>query len=215
MWQQAVSRNAIILGLFAVTTAALLALTNTFTLDRIQCNRQLALENSLTDVFPPSLSDDNLSAEYALVSDPLLGPGEHRVYRAWQAGTPTGVVLDIIAPDGYGGAIDLLVGVTHQGEITGVRVVPPHRETPGLGDKIELRKSDWILSFNGRSLQNTADPAWAVKTDGGTFDAFTGATITPRAVVGAVHRALHYYQENHESLFAAPAATQMTESCDG
>src|SRR5690606_33294119 len=97
-----------------------------------------------------------------------------------------GAVLEAVAPDGYGGNIALLVGVTVDGTITGVRVVLPHNETPGLGDKIETRKSGWILGFNGRSLDNTDAQGWAVKKDGGEFDAFTGATITPRAVVGAV-----------------------------
>jgi Na+-translocating ferredoxin:NAD+ oxidoreductase subunit G len=202
----AISRNALILGLFAVATAAMLAFTNDRTRDQVACNRQQALAASLHEVLPPALADNNLLADQIIVTDATLGRGERHIYRARQAGVPSGAVLETVAPDGYGGAIALLVGVTVDGEITGVRVVPPHNETPGLGDKIETRKSDWMLGFNGRSLANTADDGWAVRKDGGDFDAFTGATITPRAVVGAVYRTLNYYRTHSATLFAMPAA---------
>ncbi|HCE41269.1 MAG TPA: electron transport complex subunit RsxG, partial [Alcanivorax sp.] len=130
-------------------------------------------------------------------------------------GAPGGAVLEATAPDGYGGAINLIVGVDMDGRVLGVRAVPPHNETPGLGDKIERRKSDWILSFNGKSLDNPAPDGWAVKKDGGRFDSFTGATITPRAVVTAVHRALRYFNAHRDDLFAAPALPHNTETCDG
>lgn len=201
----AISRNAIILGLFAVATAAMLAFTNDRTRDQVACNRQQALETSLHEVLPPALADNNLLADQITVTDAALGRGERHIYRARINGAPSGAVLETIAPDGYGGAIALLVGVTVDGHITGVRMVPPHNETPGLGDKIETRKSDWILSFDGRSLNNTSADGWAVRKDGGEFDAFTGATITPRAVIGAVYRTLHYYRTHRATLFDAPA----------
>jgi len=116
------------------------------------------------------------------------------------------VILQAIAPDGYSGAIHLLVGIHADGRVAGVRVIG-HRETPGLGDKIELAKSPWIRSFEGKSLTNPAADGWAVKKDRGEFDQFAGATITPRAVVGAVHRALQYFDAHKAELLAAEGAT--------
>jgi electron transport complex protein RnfG len=116
------------------------------------------------------------------------------------------VILQAVAPEGYGGSINLLVGIDSQGAITGVRVIPPHFETPGLGDAVEVQKSPWILSFNGKSLANTPESRWWVKKDGGEFDAFTGATITPRAVVDAVYKALQYFDANKASLLHADTA---------
>ena len=97
--------------------------------------------------------------------------------------------------------------VATDGTIAGVRAVK-HRETPGLGDKVDLRKSQWILDFNGKSLTNPPPVQWGVRKDGGAFDQFTGATITPRAVVAAVQRALQFVQREHASLFGKPDATQ-------
>jgi electron transport complex protein RnfG len=216
MMLQSISKNAVILGLFAIATAATLALTNDGTLERIQCNKQHALESSLLEVMPQALFDNALLHDVIVIEDPSLGRKPQHLYRARLNGKPAGVVIEASAPDGYGGAISLLVGIDANGNITGVRVVPPHNETPGLGDKIELKKSPWVLSFNGKSLHNTPNESWAVKKDGGVFDSFTGATITPRAVVAQVQRALGYYQAHADTLFATPTQTATdTESCDG
>jgi electron transport complex protein RnfG len=144
----------------------------------------------------------------------LLGRGDHTVYRARLNNEPSGVVMQATAPDGYGGAIRLLVGVDRNGVLTGVRMIPPHNETPGLGDAIDVRKSDWITRFTGRSLGNPVEARWAVKKDGGEFDAFTGATITPRAVVGAVFRSLQYVAREQDALFTLPADADHQGSCD-
>lgn len=213
MMRQAITRNSVILGLFAIATAGTLALTNQATLPRIECNRQLALESSLHEVMPITMADNNLLQDWILVSDPLLGRGEHHVYRARLNGNASGVVLEAVAPDGYGGRLSLLVGVDMAGTVTGVRVVPPHNETPGLGDKIELKKSDWILSFNGTSLTDPEEAGWAVTKDGGAFDSFTGATITPRAVVAQVHRALQYFEQHKNELFEQSAQAADLEQC--
>jgi electron transport complex protein RnfG len=109
-------------------------------------------------------------------------------------------IIPVTAPDGYTGAIDLIVGVNADGSIAGVRTLS-HKETPGLGDKVDLKKSDWILGFNGRSLDNPKPRGWAVKKDKGVFDQFTGATITPRAVIAATLRALQYADANSATLF--------------
>jgi len=214
MMFRSVQRNALILGLFAVATAATLALTNASTIDRIRCNKQAALETSLHEVMPAALFDNNLLTDMITVNAALLGRGNHSIYRARSSGENAGAVMEATAPDGYGGSLRLLIGVDAEGVIQGVRVVPPHNETPGLGDKIELKKSDWVLDFNGKSLDNPTPPGWAVKKDGGVFDSFTGATITPRAVVGQTERALQYFRENRDSLFSTATDTVTTEQCD-
>ncbi len=214
MMRQAITKNAVILSLFAIGTAATLAITNELTIGKVECNRQQALMNSLNEVMPQHQHDNDLLANRLTVTDPLLGRSEQHVYRARLNGQASGAVLEATAPDGYGGNIALIVGVNAEGTVSGVRIVPPHNETPGLGDNIETKKSDWIYSFDGRSLNNPADTGWAVKKDGGEFDSFTGATITPRAVVGAVHRALQYFDANRDSLFAADAETVAAEVCD-
>jgi electron transport complex protein RnfG len=109
----------------------------------------------------------------------------------------------VVAKDGYSGDISLLVGIDFDGIIQGVRTIE-HKETPGLGDKVDHKKSPWIDSFIGKSLSNTPLDGWAVTKDGGVFDGFTGATITPRAVVNAVHQGLLYHQRQQSVLYNAP-----------
>jgi electron transport complex protein RnfG len=214
MMRQAITRNSLILGLFAITTAGVLALTNNATVPKIECNRQAALNSSLLEVMPAQQFDNTLLTDFITVNDPLLGRNGHHIYRARLDGEPNGAVLEATAPDGYGGKLSLLVGVSADGTITGVRVVPPHNETPGLGDKVELKKSDWVLDFNGTSLGNPVTERWAVKKDGGDFDSFTGATITPRAVVGQVKRALQYYEQHREDIYAVPAEPVAAQTCE-
>lgn len=124
-------------------------------------------------------------------------------FRAILNGEVTAVVLPVITHYGYSGDIKLIVGVDRDGVVTGVRVTRQN-ETPGLGDKIEPTKSSWIFDFDGKSLNNPHAKGWAVKKDGGVFDQFTGATITPRAVVGAIHQVLTYVQKHHAVLFSNP-----------
>jgi electron transport complex protein RnfG len=124
------------------------------------------------------------------------------VHRARKAGAPVAVVLAAVAPDGYNGDIKLVVGITYEGDVSGVRVIA-HRETPGLGDGIEEARSDWILQFKDRSLVSPPPEGWKVKRDGGIFDQFTGATITPRAVVRAVHKCLQFYSAHQTDLYEA------------
>ncbi|HEY9034741.1 MAG TPA: RnfABCDGE type electron transport complex subunit G, partial [Pseudomonadales bacterium] len=134
----------------------------------------------------------------------LRNPGTIHVAR--MNGEVVAFILPVRAPDGYGGAIDAIVGINLDGSIAGVRVIS-HQETPGLGDKVELKKSPWVLSFNGRSLANTATDDWRVKKDKGVFDQFTGATITPRAMVKAVHNALQYFALNKTTLLEQASHT--------
>ena len=126
------------------------------------------------------------------------------MYRARLRGEAVAVVLAPVAPGGYSGSIHLLVGIAPDGTLLGVRVTE-HRETPGLGDAIEARKSDWIRRFTGRSLGDPPFERWRVRKDGGDFDQFTGATVTPRAVVGAVANVLVYFDRHRAELLAQPA----------
>jgi electron transport complex protein RnfG len=204
MMRYAITKNAVILSLFAISTAAALAITNELTIGKVECNKQAALMASLNEVMPHDRHDNDLLADRITVSDPLLGRNGHHIYRARQDGEPNGAVLEATAPDGYGGNIALIVGVDMQGKVQGVRVVPPHNETPGLGDKIEHTRSDWITAFRGRSLGDPPPAQWGVRPEGGAFDAFTGATITPRAVVHGVRDALIYFERHRAALLAPP-----------
>jgi electron transport complex protein RnfG len=161
----------------------------------------------LGQVLPPDRYDNAMHEDYITFRDEQHFPRGQEVtaYRARVSGQPVAVILRFDAVDGYNGPIRLLAGIGRGGRLTGVRVVS-HRETPGLGDGIEAARSDWIRGFEGKSLADPAPPGWAVERDGGEFDQFTGATITPRAVVEAVQRALEYYELNGPALFEEPAA---------
>jgi len=203
MINETLTKNGIMLSAFAVVTTALIALTFHATADRIAHQQKQKLLSILNDVVPHALHDNALYADCTAVTNELLGSSSpHLVYRARMNGEPVALVLEATAPDGYSGNIELVVGVATDMTLLGVRTIE-HKETPGLGDKIELAISDWILSFTGKSFSKTALPNWKVKKDGGEFDQFTGATITPRAVVNAVKNALLYAQNNQEALFLA------------
>ncbi|MFN2330012.1 MAG: electron transport complex subunit RsxG [Chromatocurvus sp.] len=217
MMGRSISRNSLLLALFAVATALVISTTFLQTRDRIAQQQRVAEEKALLEILPQeshdnSLLDDTLSAP---VGDELLRLNESRpIYRARREGKVTALIVPARASDGYSGAIDMIVGVSRDGSIAGVRVLN-HRETPGLGDKIERRKSDWITDFKGHSLANTPIPEWAVKKEGGAFDQFTGATITPRAVINATRRALEFVAQERALLFdiaapETPPATQAT-----
>ncbi len=207
-----VLRHAITLGLFALGAALLLALVNRATEAR-STDQRLAPERALlAAVFPEALHDNDLLAA-SLMIDPAanvfadidrLGLDSVRpAYRATLRGRPSGVILPLATPDGYSGNITLLIGISADGTITGVRVVQ-HGETRGLGANIELGASNWILGFDNRSLANTDEVLWGVKKDGGDFDQFVGATITPRAVVTAIHDALLFFDTNRTQLLQLP-----------
>ena len=203
----ALSRRQILISgaflwLFAVVGTTLVAFTEYSTGSAIADNERRLLLRNLYALLPREKLDNDIATDTRrLPPSALLGTDtETPVYRARQAGEPVAVVFNSIAPNGYSGRIHLLVGVYVDGSLAGVRVVK-HAETPGLGDAVELRKSPWIKSFDGKSLDDPQASGWAVKRDGGDFDQFTGATITPRAVVKAVHNTLLYYQQNADMIF--------------
>ncbi|MFU8784878.1 electron transport complex subunit RsxG [Aliidiomarina sp.] len=198
-------KNGLILGAFALAATSLVVGTQFLTADRIAEQQRNELLRTLNELVPASQHDNDLYADCAFIAAPsVLGAAKQPVYRARMAGMNNAVVLRTTATDGYSGNIHMLVAVHRSGTVQGVRVLQ-HRETPGLGDKIELAKSPWILSFDGKQVRTENDARWAVRRDNGMFDQFTGATITPRAVVNAVQKAAWFASENTEMLFTAPA----------
>jgi electron transport complex protein RnfG len=199
-----ITRSALSLGLIAIIGTALLAWVHSLTEPRIAAQERMQLLNQLLQVVPADRFDNAMHEDFVTIRDESAFPGgQHvRVFRARKANRPVAAVIKLRTNDGYNGRIDLLVGIFEDGRISGVRVLS-HRETPGLGDGIEITRSDWIRSFDRASLTQPGSDGWAVKRDGGVFDQFTGATITPRAVVRAVHRTLRYFEGNRDALFAA------------
>lgn len=212
---QSILRNATGLALFALVTVGAVAVTYIGTQHRIQENILAAQSRALNDIVPISAHDNVLLndtiALHALRNVYRLGPiaSDAVAYQARLSEETHTVILPAIAPNGYTTAIRLLVGINQHGEIAGVRVIE-HKETPGLGDKIDLRKSDWVLDFDSKTRLNPDQQGWAVKKDGGEFDQFTGATITPRAIVAAVYQTLLFFEENRVTLLGLTTDTEET-----
>ena len=200
-----ISKNGALLAGFALVCVGLIATTWMLTRERIQGSMEAALGRTLNELVPPDQYNNDVQADCTLAqNEEFLGTGNPvRVYRMRTGNAPVAVILEAVAPNGYSGSIRLVIGIYADGTLAGVRV-SDHKETPGLGDQIETRKSDWILQFEGLSLEHPEAARWRVKKDGGAFDAFTGATITPRAVVGRVAKVLEYFGERRTALFEAP-----------
>jgi electron transport complex protein RnfG len=198
-------RSSTNLAIVALLGTALLTGVHHLTAERIAAEERRVITQQLEQIIDPDLYDNPLHEDFFHFSDETFFPGTQKVtaYRARANGKAVAVVLKFAAVNGYNGNIHLLVGINLDGTLGGVRV-SSHKETPGLGDAIEERKSDWILAFSGRSLKQPEPGKWAVKRDGGDFDQFTGATITPRAIVEAVRRALEYYAEQKSLLYETP-----------
>ncbi|MFA3761021.1 MULTISPECIES: electron transport complex subunit RsxG [unclassified Yersinia (in: enterobacteria)] len=187
-------RHGITLALFAAGATGLTAVVNSLTESTIAHQAALQQKALLDQVVPAENYDNDMQAECYVVTDAALGNlSPHRLYLARLANKPVAAAIETTAPDGYSGAIQLLVGADFHGNVLGSRVIE-HHETPGLGDKIDIRISDWISHFSGQHVASEQDKRWAVKKDGGTFDQFTGATITPRAVVRAVKSTTLYLE---------------------
>ncbi|GBL03463.1 electron transport complex subunit RsxG [Glaciecola sp. KUL10] len=197
-----ITKNGAILGGFALVTTGLIALTNFFTAPKIAEAQERQLLSVLNQLVPPQMHNNDMHLDCLLVEDPvLLGtPTQKRVFRARQGAQSVALILETTTPNGYSGDIKMVVAVSVDGYSMGARVLD-HKETPGLGDKIDLRVSDWILSFNNIDYSEENEQRWEVKKDGGKFDQFTGATITPRAVVEGVKNAVIYAQQNKDFLY--------------
>ena len=193
------TRSALLLLLFVLGAGILLLAVNRLTTDRIQRSSDAWLQQNLMEV----MSDEQRrqSPTITLIERPINSSIDAPLplYRVSTDGATIASILTVVAPDGYNGTIDLLVGINRNGVITGVRVTR-HRETPGLGDDIDIARSDWVRRFDGLSLDSVPEATWSVNRAASKFDAFTGATITPRAVVNAVHRALLWYSAHQDAI---------------
>ena len=199
---------ALILTGFAVVGTGLVVVTYSSTRDIIAEAQRAALEASLNQLVPADRYDNRVTADrIEIVAPDWLGTDQPvTVYRARKNGQPVALFATPFAPDGYSGPIQLLIGVYADGTLAGARVLA-HKETPGLGDGIDEKRSPWILAFAGKSLENPKPERWKVRKDGGAFDQFTGATVTPRAVIKAVRKFLEYVQTHQAQLFAPAAET--------
>lgn len=209
-----ISKNSLLLATFALLAAGGLALTNEGTKERIQQAERAAQQKALFEIVPRSRHDNDLLLDTMPIPQDYwatLGlKSGGNIHIARQQGEVVAMIIPAVAPDGYSGDIRMIVGVNRDGSIAGVRILT-HNETPGLGDKVDLKKSDWILSFDGKSLLTPAATAWAVRKDGGEFDQFTGATITPRAVVNQVRRVLEFIEARGEKIALDAQSSTATE----
>ncbi len=206
MTENPVWKSGVTLAMIAAICTTLVAATWRVTADKIEANRKAFLERSLTPALAGLFFDSSVSESKVTLPQPhgLPGSGPAIVYRVYAGDMPVAALFVVTARNGYAGPIRLLVGVAMDGTVTGVRVLE-HRETPGLGDRVEETKSDWVYQFDGRSLTDPAADTWAIREDGGSFDQLSGASVTPRAIVKAVKDTLAWFEANAEALFAMPA----------
>lgn len=199
------------LAAIAAICTSLVALTYHYTADRIAANDKALLEQSLQPALSDLFFDSGVSESRLVVAPPheLPGDDEALIYRIYAQGKPVAALFVVTAKDGFAGPIRILLGVDMQGVVTGIRILQ-HRETPGLGDKIVSRRSDWVHQFPGHSIHDPGVEDWAIRRDGGQFDQLTGASVTPRAVVKAMRDTLLYFETHQEEIFAAPATEDAT-----
>lgn len=205
-------KSGVTLAIIAAVCTALVAVTWQLTAEKIESNRKAHLEQSLQPALAGLFFDNSVTESMLTIPPPHDLPGSNSaiVYRVYAGDVPVAALFAVTARDGYSGPIRLLIGIAMDGAITGVRVIE-HRETPGLGDRIDATKSDWVLQFDGRSLLSPDATRWAIKRDGGDFDQLTGASVTPRAIIKAIKQTLSYFDANREALFAAPPFDSATE----
>jgi electron transport complex protein RnfG len=207
--------SGIVLAVVAAVCTALVTVTERLSAPRIAENEKAYLEQSLRPALANVFYDNDLSESTLVLPPPHGLPGNETaiVYRLFSEEQPVAAVFVVSARDGYAGPIRLLVAIEYSGELTGVQVLE-HNETPGLGDLIESSRSNWLRQFEDASLEAPPRDRWAIRRDGGAFDQLTGASITPRAVVGAVKETLLYFEANRDEIFAArrgPGTEQQQE----
>ncbi|MCH9693676.1 MAG: electron transport complex subunit RsxG [Gammaproteobacteria bacterium] len=212
MSERPVWKSGVTLAVIAAVCTAMVALTWQLTADRIEKNKTEWLERSLQPALAGLFFDSGVTESMLVIPQPHELPGKDAaiVYRVYAADKPVAALFVVTARDGYAGPIRLLIGIEMDGTVTGVRVLE-HRETPGLGDRIETGKSDWVLQFDGRSLLAPEPARWAIKGDGGDFDQLTGASVTPRAIIKAIRQTLLYFEGNVEAIFAAESSEEETD----
>lgn len=209
------SKNSLLLFLFALLTAGILATTFEGTKEAIALAERKAAEKALLEIIPANRIDNDLLLDTIKIPTsawPELGlKSGGNIHIARKNKKIIAVIIPAVAPDGYSGDIKMIAGINSNGTIAGVRVLT-HTETPGLGDKVDLKKSNWITGFDSKSLEQPTISQWKVKKDGGDFDQFTGATITPRAVVRQIRKVLEFVKREQTHLFTTPEAIHAPNS---
>lgn len=202
-------RSGLTLAAIAAICTALVAATHQLTAARIAANDKALLEQSLQPALANLFYDSGVSESRLVLRPPHELPGSDPaiIYRVYSGSEPVAALFAVTARDGFAGPIRILLGVDFDGTVTGIRILQ-HRETPGFGDKIDARKSDWVEQFAGRSLQDPAPARWAIRSDGGEFDQLTGASVTPRAVIKAMRATLQYFDAHRDEIFAAAATEE-------
>jgi Na+-translocating ferredoxin:NAD+ oxidoreductase subunit G len=203
MLVKSISKNSLLLSLFAVCCTAMITLCYMLTIDSIREQERIIANKALLEIFPESTHDNNILDDIISsdqVDFDLMTEGEV-IHVARQGERLVGYIFPVQSKNAYSNDIKLLIGISVSGNLKGVRVIQ-HNETPGLGDAIEIKKSDWITHFNNKSLLDPEKRLWKIKKDGGSFDQFTGASITPRSIVNTVYKTLVFYNDNHELLLS-------------
>ena len=207
MSHRSILRTGLTLAMIAAVCTALVAATYQSTRDRIAANEKALLEQSLQPALAGVFYDSGVTESRVVIDPPHSLPGSDPalIYRVFAEGEPVAALFVVSARDGYAGPIRILVGIRIDGRITGLRILE-HRETPGLGDKIEAARSDWVFQFDGHALGDPEVERWAIKEDGGEFDQLTGASVTPRAVIKALRDTLIYFDAKRDEIFALPVS---------
>ena len=208
-------RSGVTLAVIAAICTTLVAITYRSTAERIVANEQAWLERSLQPALSGLFYDSGVTESKIIVPPPHELPGTEAaiIYRVYAEAAPVAALFVVSARDGYAGPIRILVGIDTIGVVTGVHVLE-HSETPGLGDRVESTRSDWVKQFNGRSLLDPEPAGWAIKGDGGQFDQLTGASVTPRAIIEAIKETLLYFEAHGEEIFAAEIAENDQEETE-
>ena len=204
-----VIKGGVTLAAMAAICTLLVAATYQLTADRIAANERAWLERSLEPALSGVFFEGSVTESKVVIPPPHDLPGNDTaiVYRVFAEEAPVAALFAVTARDGYAGSIRILVGVGIDGTVTGVRIVE-HRETPGLGDRIDQSRSDWVYQFDGRSLGNPVKANWLLEVDGGEFDQLTGASVTPRAVIKAIRDTLIYFDAHRDEIFTMPASEE-------
>ncbi|KFZ36523.1 electron transporter RnfG [Shewanella mangrovi] len=206
-------KNGVLLGVFALVCSALVAGVNQLTRPQIEYQQRQQLLSILHQIIPDQMHDNDLAASCSLITAPdaLGSTSAMPVYVARKQGQPQAAAIETVAPDGYNGKIHLIVAVDTKGTVLGVRTLE-QQETPGLGDKVDSRKSDWVERFVGKQFDINNLKVWFVKKDGGEIDQFTGATITPRAYTKALRNTLRYFIEHQAQIYASKSNCEEPQS---
>jgi len=201
---QSIIKTGLTLAVIAAICTSLVALTFQATRERIAANEKALLEQSLQPALAGTFYDSGVSESRLVLPPPHGLPGNDPavIYRVFAEDEPVAALFAVTARDGFSGPIRILVGIGVDGTVTGVRILQ-HRETPGLGDKIEPARSDWVFQFDGRSMGDPIATRWAIEVDGGEFDQLTGASVTPRAIIKAIRDTLIYFEAHQDEIFLA------------